>query len=190
MTLEKLIKEYFIKNPKRDITQLEITTWLKSEYKKYHGKEPQDPWRSVRQMHQKGFLIKVAKGIYKYDPDFIENRQLEEFTQEQKKAIFERDNYKCVVCGKGKENGIELHIDHIKPKELGGKAIIKNGQTLCAQHNFQKKTFKQTETGKRMFIRLYELAKNENNEKLIEFCHDILKTFDAHNINGHIEWKE
>ncbi|MGP1515486.1 MAG: HNH endonuclease [Bacteroidales bacterium] len=25
-----------------------------------------------------------------------------------------------------------MHVDHIKPKEFGGKAIIENGQTLCA----------------------------------------------------------
>ena len=80
-------------------------------------------------------------------------------------------------------------IDHIKPKDLGGKAIIENAQTLCARHNFLKKNFKQTETGKKMFIRLYELAKKQDDITLTNFCKDILKIFDKHNINGHIEWK-
>ena len=38
-----------------------------------------------------------------------------------------------------------------------------------------------------MFIRLYELAKKENNQELQEFSKAILKTFEDFNINGHIE---
>jgi len=115
---------------------------------------------------------------------------LEDFTSAQKKTILERDKYKCVIRGKGKKNGIELHVDHIKPKDLGGKATIENGQTLCVQHNFMKKNFKQTETGKKMFIRLYDLAKAQRNKKLQDFCAEILKVFEKNNINGHIEWKK
>ena len=102
----------------------------------------------------------------------------------------ERDNYKCVKCGRSRKDGVELHVDHIKPKDLGGKAIIANGQTLCAQHNFIKKNMNQTETGKMMFIRLYELAKEEENEVLQSFCADILNTYEEHDVNGHIEWVE
>ncbi len=47
-----------------------------------------------------------------------------------------------MICGRGKSDGVEIQADHIKPKELGGKAEIANGQTLCAQHNFQKKYYR------------------------------------------------
>jgi len=133
-------------------------------------------------------LIKVSKGIYRYDPNFIQNRKLEDFTANQKKQILERDGYKCVICGKGTKEGVELHIDHIKPKDFGGEATIENGQTLCSQHNFMKKNLKQTETGKKMFIRLYELAKSEENIELMEFCAQILEVFEKNNVNGHIIW--
>jgi len=135
-------------------------------------------------------LIKVKKGIYRYDPKAVKERELEDFTPEQKANILKRDGYKCVVCGRGIKEGVELQVDHIKPKYLGGKSVIENGQTLCAQHNFIKKTLNQTETGKKMFIRLYELAKSENNEELKKFCADILETYEKHNINGHIVWKK
>jgi len=72
---------------------------------------------------------------------------------------------------------------------LGGKATIENGQTLRAQHNFIKKSLKQTETGKKMFIRLYDLAVKEKNKELKEFCADILETYEKYDINGHIIWK-
>ncbi|MBQ9253751.1 MAG: HNH endonuclease [Bacteroidales bacterium] len=188
MTQLDLIKEFFTSHPNKDIHHPEVVDWAVEQWKKRTGEVFRDPDRAIRSLAQKGFLIKVAKGIYRYDPDFVKNRELEDFTAEQKKIILERDGYKCVICGRGREDGIELHVDHIKPKEFGGKAIIENGQTLCAQHNFLKKTYKQTETGKKMFIRLYELAKKENDELLMNFTSEILAIFDKYGINGHIEW--
>ena len=141
-------------------------------------------------LSQRGFLIKIGKGVYKYDPSFVKHKTLEDFTPEQKKTILERDNFRCVICGRGELDGIELHIDHIKPKDLGGQATIENGQTLCAQHNYKKKNYKQTETGKKMFIRLYELAKSLNDTEMLSFCIQVLEVFEKNNINGHIEWKK
>ena len=49
---------------------------------------------------------------------------------------------------------------------------------------------KQTETGKKMFIRLYELAKKEDNKELKKFSTAVLDVYESYNINGHIEWKK
>ncbi|MBI4896632.1 MAG: HNH endonuclease [Candidatus Aenigmarchaeota archaeon] len=186
-----LIMEYFKKNPRKEIKHPEIVDWVVDEYKKRtDGLIFRDPDRAIRKLSQEGQLIKIAKGVYKYDPDFVKNKELEDFTGEQKEVIFKRDNYRCVVCGRGKVDGVEIHADHIKPKDLGGRATIENGQTLCAQHNFQKKNYKQTETGKKMFIHLYELAKACNDKKLLQFCKEVLEVYEKNNINGHIEWKK
>ncbi|MBU2503967.1 MAG: HNH endonuclease [Nanoarchaeota archaeon] len=185
-----LLLEYFKKNPGREIKHPEIVDWAVNEYKKRTGNVFRDPDRAIRKLSQQGQLIKISKGVYKYDPDFIKKRELEDFISTQKKEIFERDNYRCVICGEGIADGVEIHADHIKPKELGGKAEIENGQTLCAQHNFQKKYYKQTETGKRMFIRLYDLAKKNKDKELMKFCEDVLKVYDKNNINGHIVWEK
>ena len=187
---EDLIIEFFKKNPNREIKHPEVVDWVVSTYKKRMGKVFRDPDRAIRKLSQSGFLIKIAKGIYKYDPSKAYKRELENFTATQKEAILKRDGYKCVICGRGKKDGVELHIDHIKPKDFGGEATIENGQTLCTQHNFIKKNLKQTETGKKMFIRLYELTKSEGNDELKKFCADILETYEKHDINGHIVWKK
>ena len=160
-----LLIEFFKKNPDRDIKHPEVVDWVVDTYKKRTGKIFRDPDRAIRKLSQSGFLIKVAKGIYKYDPTMEHHRELEDFTSAQKATILKRDGYKCVICGRGKKDGVELHVDHIKPKDFGGEATIENGQTLCAQHNFIKKNLKQTETGKKMYIRLYELAKSEKNKE-------------------------
>lgn len=185
-----LIMEYFNKNPKRDIKHPEIVDWVTEEYKKRTGKVFRDPDRAIRKLSQEGQLIKISKGIYKFDPEFVNNRELEDFTIAQKAEIFKRDEYRCVICGKGPADGVEIQADHIKPKELGGKAEVINGQTLCAQHNFQKKYYKQTETGKKMFIRLYELAKHNKDKELLKFCEGVLKVYEKNNINGHVVWKK
>lgn len=188
-SISDLLKEYFKAHPKQDLRHGPVVDWVEEKYLKLQGRKPRDTWRAIRKLHEEGFLIKVKKGVYRYDPDAVKQRVLEDFTPEQKEQILRRDGYKCVICGRGKKEGIELHVDHIKPKYLGGKSTIKNGQTLCAQHNFIKKTLKQTETGKKMFIRLYELAKKEKNKELKKFCAEVLETYEKHNINDHIVWK-
>jgi len=185
-----LIMEYFRNHPKRDIKHPEIVDWVVAEYKKRTGMVFRDPDRAIRKLSQEGQLIKISKGVYKYDPDFVTDKKIEDFTSVQKETIFKRDNYRCVICGRGRADGIEIHADHIKPRYFGGEATIENGQTLCAQHNFQKKNYRQTETGKKMFIRLYELAKASNDEKLKKFCEEVLRVYEKNNINGHIVWKK
>ena len=138
-----LIMEFFKANPKRDISHPEVVDWVSDEWQKRTGKVFRDPDRGIRSLHQTGYLQKIAKGIYCYEPESVNIRQdLEDFSPALKKQILERDNYKCVICGLGKNEGVEIHIDHIKPKDLGGKATLQNGQTLCARHNFLKKNLK------------------------------------------------
>ena len=186
-----LIMEFFKANPKRDISHPEVVDWVTSEWQKRTGKVFRDPDRGIRSLHQKGYLQKIAKGVYRYEPKSVNIRQdLEDFSPALKKHILERDNYKCVICGLGKNEGVELHIDHIKPKDLGGKATLQNGQTLCAKHNFLKKNLKQTETGKKMFIRMLETAKEANDKELIAFLNEVLEVYEKHNINGHIVRKK
>lgn len=117
-------------------------------------------------------------------------RYLEDFTESQKQEIMKRDNYRCVFCGQGREHGVELQADFIKPRDQGGKATIENGETLCTQHNFQKKNHRQTESGKRYFIQLRESAKANNDNQLEDFCSQILEVYEKNKVNGHIVWQK
>jgi len=190
ITQLELIFEFFKKHPNRDIEHPEVVDWASTEYKKRTGKVFRDPDRAIRSLHQQGYLIKVKKGVYRYEPNSVHLNELQDFTEKQKEIILKRDGYKCVICGRSAKEGYELHVDHIIPKDKGGKATIENGQTLCSMHNFRKKNYNQTESGKKMFIRLYELAKSINDEEYMRFCEDILKIYEKHNINGHIEWEK
>lgn len=52
--------------------------------------------------------------------------------------VFQRDNWKCVACGRGSHDDIILHIDHITPRSKGGKDTLENYQTLCHICNIGK----------------------------------------------------
>ena len=165
---------------------------LEGAYLTVMGKRLEDSDRAIRRLHGDGFLEKVAKGQYMYNPDTAGQMDFDEFTQSEKNEILKRDGYKCVVCGLGRENGLDLHIDHIKPRSLGGQSSIENGQTLCAPHNFIKKNLSQTETGKKSFIRMLELVNASEGDPIAshlqDFLVEVLAVYEKHGINGHIRW--
>ena len=185
-----LIFSYYKDRPRQAIPHAEVVDWATSEWTRQTGKVFRDPDRSIRRLHQDGKLQKLSKGVYCYDPELVSDPQLEDFTAAQRAAILKRDNYQCVVCGLGRENGVELQVDHIRPKDKGGRATIENGQTLCGPHNFRKKNYGRTESGKKMFIRLLHLAQEERDSALCAFIQDVLLTYERHGINGHIEWNQ
>lgn len=186
-TIADLIMEYFRKHPKKDLQHGPVVDWVEEQYLSLYGKKPRDTWRGIRRLHQEGLLIKVKKGVYKYDPDLIQNKQLYEFPEDVKEAVFKNDGYRCVVCGRGRKDGIEIHADHKVPLDKGGKNTVDNGQTLCSEHNFLKKNYSQTEFSKRFLIKLYNDAIKKNDERMIDFCKEIFDIYDKYRINSHIQ---
>lgn len=178
--------QYFQTHPYKDLPHGPIVDWVEEQYIALYGKKPRDTWRQIRRLYQEGKLIKVRKGIYRYDPELIKQVELFDFPTEIKEAIFKRDNYRCVVCGRGKEDGVEICADHILPKDKGGGNTIDNGQTLCSEHNLLKKNYTQTETGKRYFIRLYEQAVAKGDKQMMDFCKQVFDTYNRHKVNQYI----
>jgi len=178
--------EYFMKHPNEEIEHGPVVDWVTEQWLKEHETPPRDPWRSIRKLHQEGKLIKIKKGIYKYDPVRVQEVGLWDFPLKIKEEILKRDNYRCVVCGRSKKEGVELVVDHIKPKDRGGTNDIENGQTLCTEHNLIKKNYSQTEAGKRYFIKMYKNAMDNDDRRTINFCKCVFECYDKHGINGHI----
>ncbi len=186
-TIRELVFEYFVNHPNEELQHGPVVDWVSEQYFQEQGKTPRDPWRTVRQLHQDGKLVKVRKGVYKYDPDHVHEVTLFEFSPKDREAIFERDSRRCVVCGRGEADGVTLAADHIKPKDRGGTNTIDNGQTLCYEHNLRKRNYSQTEAGKRYFIRMYETAVENDDERMMAFCQAVFDVYDAHYVNGHID---
>ena len=185
-TVSDLVMEYFRAHPKQDLTHGPVVDWVEEQYLKLYGKKPRDTWRAIRRLYQEGKLIKVKKGVYKYAPDYVRDISLLDFPPDVKQKIFRRDKYRCVICGLGRKDGVEICVDHRVPLDRGGTNTVDNGQTLCAQHNLMKKNYSQTEAGKRYFIKMYEEATKKRDEKMIKFCRDVFDVYNRHKINTHI----
>ena len=164
-----LIFQYYRERPGVAVPHAEVVDWATAEYERLTGNVFRDPDRAIRRLYQEGRLQKLSKGIYSYDPALDNPRERADFSAAQKRIILERDGYACVICGARRSEGIELHVDHVRPLSRGGRATLDNGQTLCSMHNMRKKNLGQTETGKKMFIRLLEAAESDGDDDLAAF---------------------
>lgn len=45
--------------------------------------------------------------------------------------VLREDGFRCVLCGRGQEDGVKLEVDHILPVSKGGRTIRSNLRTLC-----------------------------------------------------------
>lgn len=53
-------------------------------------------------------------------------------------TVFDRDDYKCQICGRTIDDGIELQVDHKIPVAHGGTNDLDNLHTLCSECNIGK----------------------------------------------------
>jgi hypothetical protein len=178
--------EYFQAHAREDISHGPVVDWVEEQYLALKGRKPRDTWRRVRDLYERGMLVQVKEGVYKYDPDYVEPRPLLDFTQDVKAEIFQRDDYRCVICGRGRDDGAELCADHRIPRSKGGTNTVYNGQTLCGQHNNLKKNYGQTEVGKRFFIKVYEVAAAEGNSSMLAFCRDVFDVYERHGMDPQV----
>lgn len=186
-TINELILDFFTDRPGEEFGPSDVVDWVTPRYSEEHGEPPRDVPRSVRKLAQKRKLIRVRYGVYKYNSNQATEIELQDFPPAVKKAIHEKDNYQCVVCGLGERDNVDIAADHIIPLDNNGTNDIENGQTLCTQHNNMKKNYSRTEAGKKYFIKIYEIAVNGNDERMIAFCESVFDAYDEHGVNGHIE---
>lgn len=65
---------------------------------------------------------------------YLERRKL---TTKLRFRIFDRDNYRCMMCGAdaATDSSVRLDVDHVVPISKGGKTIPENLRTLCSRCN-------------------------------------------------------
>ena len=54
---------------------------------------------------------------------------------EKRLAIYLRDGMACAYCGARAEDGAQLSLDHLQPRELGGSHDASNLVTCCVSDN-------------------------------------------------------
>jgi len=174
--------EYFLDRPNQNVHHDDVVPWIEGMCHKRLGTVCKDPDRAIRKLHDMGLLLKISKGIYRLEPNSVSANIIDDFDEATKREVKERDGWKCVVCGLGENNGVELQVDHILPRSKGGQATSDNAQTLCGSHNYRKNRLGQLEFGADMFRRLRRNAKATSSfyddaEAVIRFCDEILALY-------------
>jgi hypothetical protein len=175
--------EYYLNHPDQDVHHNDVVPWIEGMCHNRLRAVCKDPDRAIRKLHDIGLLIKVSKGTYRFEPSAITAHVLDDFDEAMKSQVKKRDHYRCVVCGLGEKDGVELQVDHITPRSKGGRANLENAQTLCGAHNYRKNKLDQLELGDRMFRRLKKNAqasRDDNPEALeiIRFCDEVLGLYE------------
>lgn len=98
---------------------------------------------SIQAMRYRHELLREA--IVRKIPELTLKDTVRGFSDEQRLAIFWRDDGKCQSCGQECDEN-EFHADHITPHAKGGETKISNAQLLCPECN-QKKGSKAPITG-------------------------------------------
>jgi len=84
-------------------------------------------------------FIYICDRLYSYEEKkrhISKERKL--MTNTLRYQILQRDGFRCQICGRSQEDGVILHIDHIKPVSKGGKTEPSKLRVLCADCNLGK----------------------------------------------------
>ncbi|MDQ2868836.1 MAG: HNH endonuclease [Verrucomicrobiota bacterium] len=92
-----------------------------------------EPARFGRSAAQKAALALCSR--FGQPANDIPTRKRASITSSTRYKVFQRDDHRCVCCGRRAQNELTLHVDHIVPVSRGGANSIDNLQTLCDQCN-------------------------------------------------------
>lgn len=83
--------------------------------------------------------VERKHGVFEYVLTGSERSlHLREFSDADKKTMFEAQGRRCELCGKTCESVSDMHADHVVPWHRGGRTEISNGRMLCVDCNLSK----------------------------------------------------
>lgn len=130
---QRIEERLFLQIPKYDSP--EIMFEVSKKYVSPKGRNHYGDSREYGMKECRKLLEEAEQRKRKVDRRVIERRKL---TPKLRYEVLKRDHYHCVICGRGQEDGIKLHVDHIIPVSKGGKTELSNLRTLCDECNIGK----------------------------------------------------
>lgn len=79
-----------------------------------------------------------ANDSYKQSEEYKKKHERQLLTPGLRYDIMKRDGFRCAICGRTADDGVKLHVDHIKPISKGGLTVPENLRTLCQDCNLGK----------------------------------------------------
>ncbi len=86
---------------------------------------------NIQELSQKKREIEVTRDFIEYERSLVDDSL--------RYDVMKRDGFKCQICGCTVNDGVKLHVDHIKPVSKGGRTVMSNLRTLCERCNLGKR---------------------------------------------------
>ncbi len=107
--------------------------------KEQERKQLEEEKRRVRQENtaiQRSQQCERTKALTERQRYITEQRRM--LSASMRYDVLRRDKFRCVLCGAAAKDGVQLHVDHIRPLSKGGKTEMSNLRTLCDRCNLGK----------------------------------------------------
>jgi hypothetical protein len=181
---ESFTLDWFKQFPMTKFSNWEIKELLPKEYLRKTGKKFQDPTRAARALAVQGRVQRFpnSKALhYWYDP----NSEVlpEEFNDEEKRAILERDGLRCVVCGKGVAEGTKVSVGYAMSTRRGGVLDIKNGRTLCPIHRWTLETAQDSDEAQKNWRKLRKSLPEVGEPRAQRFWNEFIELLSKYGID-------
>ena len=137
----EIIEDRFIQYEKRCLQAKKIAPIcsLNVVVRKYYVSEKGNSSKfDYRNFDQNAVCNAIEEISNRDDRRSAKNEERAKMTPGLRYDVMKRDNFKCVICGASREDGVKLHVDHIKPVSKGGKTEMSNLRTLCQDCNLGK----------------------------------------------------
>jgi thymidylate synthase ThyX len=106
----EFVRSYFLQRPMVIISHVQAKSDLEAAYLTVMGKRLEDSDRAIRKLHGDGFLEKVAKGQYMYNPETSGKKDFDEFTQAEKNEILKKNRKRITM------KSLEVDNDDLKAR--------------------------------------------------------------------------
>lgn len=91
------------------------------------------------------------------------------------RMVWERDDYRCMYCGKKIEQKSDLSTDHVVPRSRGGKTVFENMVTACRKCNARKDNRSISESGMRLLKKPFMPLMSRHMRSIVDQVGELLE---------------
>lgn len=128
--IEKQLLRKKAKKPTRDITLKCTAIYESPKGRNYYDRKAEYHIQDITRIYQSVKNMDSRKAKMQRERSLV--------TPKLRYRVFQRDGFRCKICGRSEADGAVLHVDHIIPVSKGGKTEMSNLQTLCDYCNIGK----------------------------------------------------
>ncbi|MCM1334688.1 MAG: HNH endonuclease [Bacteroides sp.] len=135
---QKIEQKLFLKqirHPLLNCVIVFVVSYVSPQGRNHYSKSAKYPIDDVAPRYQE-----LQKRIaLQNSEEMRKKRARSQMTDKLRYTILKRDGFRCKLCGRTRDDGIQLEVDHIIPVAKGGKTVPENLRTLCKACNRGKR---------------------------------------------------